>query len=332
MENFNQYLFSCFIRFSQIQPLSSFMTDTGNTFLCHINIYTNDAPELKDHQSALEFLSNLTPNSYLYNQTIQKLRRNKRSASAKDKESHIHTHKKINNSRKEPTASDVAGTYHGLGGGPAIAVAINHHGHSNKNGTQSHNHNSHGNQTQLSAAMLRKINTEKYWKKLKNYTKYKHKLIINSHNQTPMKVSTLILNTSERHDCAQLSVYGLLAIAVYVAFMLCLYNFLFISESAVFTVAIVSAALPVTGIFWSMFALTTTNHTGKYSTIYIQVYIFIHYNIVIWLCVYAKCVDRKSVLGNALESRSHQVEASCSHRISTTEHQCRSSVVWIIRI
>lgn len=238
--------------------MSTFWTNTGNTFLCHMNIHTNDAPELKDHQTALEFLSNLTPNSYLYNQTIQRLRRSKRAVMppSKDMESHIHTHKKINNARKEPTASDLVGHH--------IIAATNHHDHANKNNTQAH-HNAHGNQTQLSTAMLRKINTEKYWKKLKNYTKNKHKIVINSHNQTPMKVSTLILNTSERIDCAQLSVYGLLAIGVYMTFIICLYNFLFLSESAVFTVAVVSAALPVTGIFWSMFALTTTNRMGECS-------------------------------------------------------------------
>lgn len=255
--------FTIHVALIQIQPLSKFWHDTGNTFLCHLNIHINESPELKDHQTALEFLSNLTPNSYLYNQTVQKLRRNKRSTAAKDKESHIHTQKKINSPRKEPSGSDIAGHHSGS------SAPINHHAHANKNDTQTH-HNSHTNQTQLSAAMLRKINTEKYWKKLKNYTKYKHKIVINSHNQTPMKVSTLILNTSERIDCGQLSVYGLLTIGVYVVFIICLYNFLFLSESAVFTVAVVSAALPVTGIFWSLFALATTNHMGKCSRVCLE--------------------------------------------------------------
>lgn len=233
----------------QVAPFTKFWHDTGSTFLCHMNIQT-DVPDLKSHQAALEYLSNLTPGSYLYNQTVQKLRRNKRSTA----DTHNHTHKKIN-SRKD--AVEPIG-HHDIN-------EQNHHLHANK--TASNHRGGHNiNQTQMSAAMLRKINTEKYWKKLKNYTKYKHKIVINSHNQTPMKVSTLILNTNGRDDCGQLSLYGLLVIFVYVAFIICLYNFLFVTESAVFTVAVLSAALPVTGIFWSVFELTTMDNMGKCSS------------------------------------------------------------------
>lgn len=227
-------------------------------------------PELRDHQSALEFLSNLTPNSYLYNQTVQKLRRNKRSTSEKT-ETHTHSHKKIN-SRKDgapiesPALTSTTTNNHRHYGNDNL-INHQHQQHTNKSTAVNHNNHNNGhhsaNQTQMSAAMLRKINTEKYWKKLKNYTKYKHKIIINSHNQTPMKVSTLILNTNGRDDCGQLSIYSLLAICVYIAFIICLYNFLFISESAVYTVAVMSAALPVSGIFWSVFELTTLNNMGK---------------------------------------------------------------------
>lgn len=229
----------------QVEPISEFWHKTGSTLLCHLNI-ENDVPDLKSHQAALDYLSNLTPGSFLYNQTIQKLRRNKRSTADS------HTHKKIN-SRKD----------HDSSANPHELIEFGHHAAPNKTVHTTAHHNSNSNHTQLTAAMLRKINTEKYWKKLKNYTKYKHKIIINSHNQTPMKVSTLILNTNGRDDCGQLSLFCLLAICVYITFTICLYNFLFLSESAVFTVSVMSAALPVSGIFWSMFELTTMNNMGK---------------------------------------------------------------------
>lgn len=245
----------------------------------------DDVPELGSHKAALEFLSNLTPNSYLYNQTVQKLRRNKRDI---DNRHLSYFHKKINTHRD---------SHDGYGD---ISNNANNHTVDNNNNkadneqlainklrenetmhlNRQHHHHSTASQStddilstvsattssssSSSIPQSRKINTEKYGKKLKNYTKYKHKIIINSHNQTPMKISTLILHTNgRRNDCGQLSLYALLTICVYIAFTVALYNFLFLSESAVFTVAVMSAALPVSGIFWSVFELTTMDKMGK---------------------------------------------------------------------
>lgn len=284
--------------------------------MCHLNL-EHDVPDLSNHQAALDFLSNLTPGSYLYNQTVQKLRRHKRDIETKPTN---YYHKKINTDRvihgsnieinknqteninlhtvtrnnndnfiKNKTEQSVKNQIksnkeqHRQNGTPTTATTtihgiIKHHKQLHQQQLQHQTESIFSKTAQVSPpastgavatthtvnTQNRKINTEKHLRKLKNYTKYKHKIIINSHNQTPVKVSTLILNTnSRRHDCGQLSVYALLTIFAYILFIICLYNFLFLSESAVFTVAVISAALPISGIFWSIFELTTLNNTGE---------------------------------------------------------------------
>lgn len=56
---------------------------------------------------------------------------------------------------------------------------------------------------------------------------------------------------------------GLFSVA-YMVFLVCAVQFLLDTESAVFTVAVVSLALPVAGIFWSLFELKSTDeHIGE---------------------------------------------------------------------
>lgn len=52
--------------------------------------------------------------------------------------------------------------------------------------------------------------------------------------------------------------------AAYMVYLVCAVQFLFDTESAVFTVAVTSLALPVAGIFWSLFELKTLDeHIGE---------------------------------------------------------------------
>lgn len=235
-------------------------------------------PETASHQATLEFLSNLTPGSYLYNQTVQKLRRNKRltepsvatttTTSATTIASSHHknyVHKRIN-SHKLPTGTlELADEIDTTVTNKTVhihlnATAAHHQASSNANNNSGSNANA--------SSIHKKINTEKYRQKYKNYLKSKHKILAatGNHNQTPIKVSELVLNpdpTGHLDKCNRLQWYSLLFAIVYVLFAIAMFEFLFMSESAVFTIAIISATLPIGGVFWSMFKLTTKDNTGK---------------------------------------------------------------------
>lgn len=247
-------------------------------------------------QATLEFLSNLTPGSYLYNKTVQKLRRSKRQI---DDTKHLrYFHKRINNQHiqhkmENYNLTDELGTtvsnktvhlHINMTGPIANDVHTQHH---RRLATDSNATITNGATTSslgtMADAIHRKVNTEKYRKKYKNYIKSKHKsgttssVLTNSsssstsvdghHNQTPVKVSELILNTIDDNNmeskCTHLQLYSLLFVFVYVLFAMCLFQFLFMSESAVFTVAVISATLPIAGVFWSMFKLTTRDDVGE---------------------------------------------------------------------
>lgn len=269
-------------------PINDFWYKTGRTFLCHLNVQYKKVPDtLVNHHETLEFLSNLTPGSVQYNQTVRKLRRNKRLIDNRQ-----YFHKQINSKTMstdaKPILDENLNEYNGssadapslISGSPGFPETVNttiKHSHNKLNVThqQSQHEFEHllrqqlSNNTAASPNAYRKINTEKYWKKYKNYKKYKHSknLVLNTHNQTPVKMAELILNTSDDTDdmCLPLSKYALLFSGVYILFTISAFQFLFFTQSAVFTVAVMSTALPVAGIFWSMFELTTQSNIGKYT-------------------------------------------------------------------
>lgn len=236
------------------------------------NIY-----EKNHHQEALEFLSNLTPGSYLYNETVQKLRRNKRKIENIDVR-----HDKINLANNTiPLLMDKSQSTLTMGKAstttastPIVDVMeLSTEQQKQLNLLSSNsismtvNHTTATTSTFISSTIRRKINSNKNWRKGKNHGKYKHKNWnasnnghSNTHKHTPVKISTLVFNSNGRrrhHDCNQLNRYALLIVGLYIAFTFALYNFLLMSESAVFSAAVLSAALPVAGIFWSMFQLAT---------------------------------------------------------------------------
>lgn len=285
--------------------------------MCHLNIPETNVPDpISHHQAALEFLSNLTPGSFLYNLTVQRLRRTKRHIDNRQ-----FFHKRINTNNKQKQLEMLQDELNETITNRTVHLHLNRsagsghhqkqHQHQKQPPTQQNHpqqinntvgmvnvedvennittthrpHLSNNETTTLptSSIVSKKVNSEKYWKKYKNFIKQKHKQQhrmvgggggvgtispSNSHqNPTPMKVSHLILNTSNdvnEEFCLPLAKYSLLFCCAYILFVLCVLQFLFLTESAVFTVAVVSIALPVGGIFWSIFELTTEQNVGMF--------------------------------------------------------------------
>lgn len=206
-----------------------------------------------NHQATLDFLSNLTPGSSIYNETVQKLRRSRRHINHNN-----YFHKRINiNSQKSTNSLKFNDQINETTSNRTVHLHVN--GSETDSVASSLSSSISTNQTNNKMQ-----NVEKYWKKYKNHMKSKHKSAF-SENQTPLKVSQLILNDSNvAMDCKHLMLYSVLFVGVYVIFVVCLIQFLFMTESAVFTVAVVSSSLPVSGIFWSLFELQTSENVGKY--------------------------------------------------------------------
>ncbi|KAJ6634875.1 hypothetical protein Bhyg_13456 [Pseudolycoriella hygida] len=227
-----------------IRPVPLFWQKTGQTFLCHLNIQYK-VPAAMNHQATLDFLSNLTPGSSIYNETVQKLRRNRRHISHKK-----YFHKRININNQKSTNS--------LKFNDQINETIsNRTVHLHWNEPEPEYVVPATNQTN------KMHNKENIWKKYKNHMKNKHRSVFND-NPTPVKVSRLILNDSNIvMDCKHLMLYSFLLAGIYVMFVIFLIQFLFMTESAVFTVAVVSASLPIGGIFWSLFELKTIDSVAS---------------------------------------------------------------------
>lgn len=244
------------------------------TVLCHLNLKSQLAEPFENpflrQQRTLEFLSNLTPGSHRYNETVQMLRRDRRQVHSYEPNTSASSnpHRRLNESLHE---SVVNGTVH--------LNLLSHLNHPNRHHSPvavhsppAHHPPSSNDTNESSAA--RKINTDKSssHKSIHNL-KYKHRQAHNFtsiasgvHNQTPIKVSKLVLNhISTPDDDLQLVwpvVRGALVLScIYVTFTGSALHFLFETESAVFTVAVMSLALPLGGIFWSFFKLTTTTGT-----------------------------------------------------------------------
>lgn len=235
----------------QITPIDEFFSTTSHTFLCHLNIQSKKVPDQSHANHTLDFLSNLTPASALYNETVRRLRRQRRHA--------FHQ-----NSALTPLGSSIASnqltnlTDTQDSGHNRLAYHLNTAPHRRTNET----------------AYSQKAHMNRYWKKYKSYMHNRQKvaaLVASSHrthtaNQTPTKVAQLILNKEpllNGDKCLPLARYALLLSVVYVLFAMSTFHFLFLTESAVFTMTVMAAALPVGGIFWSLFELTTRSGVGK---------------------------------------------------------------------
>lgn len=229
----------------QLTPIDEFLSTSGHTFLCHLNIQCKEVPDQSHANRTLDFLSNLTPASALYNETVRRLRRHRR---------HIF--------HQQNTSLTPAST--------RTSNQLTNHDDQDSG----HNRFVHRRPNET-AAIAHKAHMNRYWKKYKSYMHNRQKvatalvansLRTNTANQTPTKIAQLILNTEpsrNRYKCLPLAQYAILLSVVYVLFAMSTFHFLFHTESAVFTMTVMSAALPVSGIFWSLFELTTKSDVGK---------------------------------------------------------------------
>ncbi|XP_059619869.1 uncharacterized protein LOC132263882 [Phlebotomus argentipes] len=212
----------------RIKSFSRHLSDTENTLLCHLNIY-NRVPDVRSNQEDVDFLSNLVPDSPQYNQTVQKLRR-PRSADATAIPSQDRV--KLN----EPRGHEIdPGDFHKIFHVPTpkhVVAGINHTAH--------------------------KINTERHWHKGKSVpVKKRHHE--KGRNGTNVRSPNIVLELEISGDCGRCQLYSLLLVGVYIMFTVCFVNFLSVAESAVFTVTVVTATLPLVGIFWSVFKISKTS-------------------------------------------------------------------------
>lgn len=310
--------FSAF--FSQIKSISDFWSNTGNSFICNLNIQ-HEVPGIKSHHETLEYLSNLTPYSILFNRTVQQLR-TKREATTEtlahknlkmfhtkiNSHAHTYTQELLLNHDADvadtpPPTSTVTvnskkSTTTLLSGGVSVAEARDDlvGTKSNKTTTSNSHESVHGGSDGSQHHNTRKVNTEKHLRKGKNhYRKEKHKngQNINSTHMhvrneettiyvsdiggsssigsrrgiirtTPVKISHLILKSNRTGDCSQVAIYSWILILTYISFSVFLLEFLIVTESAVFTIAVVTGALPLIGIFWSLFEMTNQGTLSKF--------------------------------------------------------------------
>lgn len=255
-------------RSEQTSKSPTFWSSTGSTLLCHLNLLPIQYdPRL--NQQTLDYLSNLTPHSVLYNETVLRLRRTKRDSSSSslsnDFLNHSQIHKSINtvrninedeikthnkdDRRDIHVVAEISHNATNIYSTPTSSNKTNHHHHAT-NGTTHH----------------AKINTEKHWRIMKNKIRQKIKFI-DSHNQpiTPLfkhSGTESVLPPEITPNCHRVSNYAWLFILTYIVFAISLFTFLILSESTVFTVTIITSALPLIGIFWSLFELRTTGNTG----------------------------------------------------------------------
>lgn len=188
--------------------------------MCHLGIepiapgslvHKQQHDQQQKHQQpheVLEFLSNLTPGSLKYNETVQNLHRSKRCLNC--------GHTK---------------NFHRRIGHHVLQQTMYHQGHFNR-------------------------------------TDWHHNMP--KHNSSSSAASHPGSEASQQYfNCHGVSSYAWLLIFIYITFALCVLHFLDVSESAVFTVAIVTASLPLVELFWSTFRLSVEKGTGESFSIFL---------------------------------------------------------------
>lgn len=102
---------------------------------------------------------------------------------------------------------------------------------------------------------------------------YKHEALVRAHNlkhhkmnsrlHTSVKVSKLI--TKYQDKCELIRFYGWMFTLAYIGFVIFVVRFLIMSESAVFTISLITMALPFAGLYWSVFKLVPQGNVGKWN-------------------------------------------------------------------
>ncbi|XP_026464599.1 uncharacterized protein LOC113367185 [Ctenocephalides felis] len=116
--------------------------------------------------------------------------------------------------------------------------------------------------TSLDATKKFQMNYDEYLLRQEFHKRnYKHEALMRAHNlrkhklnrqHTNVKVSKLITNQDK---CELIRFYGWMFTLAYIAFVIFLVRFLILCESAVFTMSLITMALPFAGLYWSVFKL-----------------------------------------------------------------------------
>lgn len=223
-----------------IKSLSRHLSDTENTILCHFNVY-NRVPDVKSDQEGIDFLSNLIPGSRVYNQTVQQIHRFKRSSPTIQTANNDTQSSKNHTTKPEEHRLEIVHfnyTTHRIN-----TETKRHHYHNNKSNSL-HNNNS-----------SRMINKKPPFKPLSVLTGFAEE------SPAPRQKAHILMRSEVTGNCARVQIYAVVLLLVYLVFAVALINFLLISESAVFCLCVVTASLPLVGIFWSMFEISTEQQT-----------------------------------------------------------------------
>lgn len=205
-------------------------------------MHHNSIPD--NNEAIKELLSNLTPNSVLYNKTVQHVNRNRR-------ESHYQFHQSIHHDRT--TGSE---------------IRIDQHNNNSNTDKQIHTFIKH-----RKARIYRNKISRFLLEKSKHYRQHHTK----GSGTAATDLNSLLADGEfifEDLQCEYVKKYAWLVIIVYTIFVISAMQFLMISESAVFTVAIATSALPLVGIFWSLCELTTNPFDNTGETIQMNFRIF----------------------------------------------------------
>lgn len=245
-----------------IKTFSRHLLDTENTLKCHLNLPRSN----EDHSAArnLELLTNFVPGSANFNETVQRLR--SRRSLVQDSDKSITSSSSRNNNETKPLVHSNV-THHSL----ELHFNYTTKHHVNKTPGKHLNHNkfpsgssfpSHHAQTAAESKQSRKSDNSYTWKWFQGIAAPGNKVnqtLLNSllgSSSSSGDQSPTTNKSGETGNCGRTQIYGVILLGVYLLFAACLINFLIISESAVFTVCVVTGALPLIGVFWSLFEVS----------------------------------------------------------------------------
>lgn len=234
----------------ETKSLSRHLMDTENTVLCHLNVNLNATTLSLDKTNAvdLELLSNYVPGSTSFNETVQKLRRSRRGATLNHHQQHsleLHFNYTTTHRVNETTVTVTTKKKH-----------LNHLKARGNNSTAVH----HGKVGEKEKQMHRRIESSFPWKLFQGggaNGNFSLEAALNNLLRSDQTLSNRVAGSLEpTGNCGRTQIYSIVLLFVYILFAACLVSFLVISESAVFTVCVVTAALPLVGVFWSLFEIS----------------------------------------------------------------------------
>lgn len=208
------------------KSLSRHWSDTENTIMCHFDVYPK-VPEVRSYQPNTDrFMDSASAGHY--NDTAQGLpHRSRRSLTAATERSASHR----------------------------LEIHFNYTTHHSDDQATKSSHASSSGQNRINMRRAPVASEPGHG------VRPKWHLAANNSERGQESKGARLLVRPETGNCGRAQIYSLLLLLVYIVFVASLVNFLLISESAVFTVSMLTAALPLTGIFWAMFEITVEAQT-----------------------------------------------------------------------